>query len=245
MRSEIGASAADRKTEDDFLRGSGRILGSAVPYVSARILGIKNHWTSYENESAEKGVRLQDTFVFTRKTMTRRRTMTHEFDGKKYEKASAHQREWGTKLIAELGLSGSEAVLDLGCGDGTLTAQIADLLPYDEVMGIDASQGMIDAARPKERKNLSFCKMDINDLDFRERFDVVFSNATLHSLGERSPAIAPERAPCAARRGAPSLGFRRGRRLLELLYRDPGSDETSGVLGALHPLRVAVVHASR
>jgi hypothetical protein len=33
--------------------------------------------------------------------------MTHEFDGKKYERASAHQKEWGIKLIAELGLIGS------------------------------------------------------------------------------------------------------------------------------------------
>lgn len=65
--------------------------------------------------------------------------MTHEFDGKKYEKASTHQREWGTKLIAELGLQGTERVLDLGCGDGTLTAQIAALLPRGEAVGIDAS----------------------------------------------------------------------------------------------------------
>jgi len=40
--------------------------------------------------------------------------MTHEFDGKKYEKASAHQKEWGTKLIAELDLQGTEQILDLG-----------------------------------------------------------------------------------------------------------------------------------
>jgi hypothetical protein len=40
--------------------------------------------------------------------------MTHEFDGKKYEKASAHQKEWGTKLIKELGLKGTEHVLDPG-----------------------------------------------------------------------------------------------------------------------------------
>ena len=33
-----------------------------------------------------------------------RREMTHEFDGKKYEKASDHQKEWGTRLIAELNL---------------------------------------------------------------------------------------------------------------------------------------------
>jgi trans-aconitate 2-methyltransferase len=72
--------------------------------------------------------------------------MTHEFDGKKYEKASAHQREWGAKLITELELQGSERILDLGCGDGTLTAQIAGLLSKGEVVGIDASKGMIDAA---------------------------------------------------------------------------------------------------
>jgi len=106
--------------------------------------------------------------------------MTHEFDGKKYEQASAHQKEWGAKLISELDLNGSEHVLDLGCGDGTLTSQIAERLPEGQVLGVDASQGMIDAALPKERSNLRFRRLDINNLDFENRFDVVFSNATLH-----------------------------------------------------------------
>jgi len=106
--------------------------------------------------------------------------MTHEFDGRRYEKASAHQKEWGTKLIAELGLKGTERVLDLGCGDGTLTAQIADLVPQGEAVGIDASRGMIAAACPKARQNLRFLLMDINELGFAGQFDVAFSNATLH-----------------------------------------------------------------
>ncbi len=106
--------------------------------------------------------------------------MIHEFDGKKYEKASAHQKEWGTRLISELNLKGPERVLDLGCGDGTLTGELAELLPEGEVLGIDASCGMIDAASPKERDNLHFRRLDINDLDFENQFDVVFSNATLH-----------------------------------------------------------------
>ncbi len=38
----------------------------------------------------------------------------------------------------------------------------------------------IDAALPKEQSNLRFCKLDINDLDHENRFDVVFSNAALH-----------------------------------------------------------------
>ena len=106
--------------------------------------------------------------------------MTHEFDGKQYEKASAHQVEWGTKLIAELGLQGTECVLDLGCGDGTLTTQVADLLPNGEVVGIDTSRGMMDIALPKARDNLRFLLMDINEVDFVERFDLVLSNAALH-----------------------------------------------------------------
>jgi trans-aconitate methyltransferase len=106
--------------------------------------------------------------------------MTHEFDGKKYEKASAHQKEWGTRLIAEIDLQGTERILDLGCGDGALSAQIADLVPDGEVVGIDASRGMIEAAQSKVRKNLRFLRMDINELNFAEEFDVVFSNATLH-----------------------------------------------------------------
>ncbi len=106
--------------------------------------------------------------------------MTHEFDGKKYEKASAHQKEWGVKLIEELGLKGTEYVLDLGCGDGTLTIKIAEFLPEGEVVGIDVSQGMIDTALPKARRNVEFLLMDINELNFVEKFDIVFSNATLH-----------------------------------------------------------------
>lgn len=86
--------------------------------------------------------------------------MSHEFDGKQYDKASAHQKEWGSRLISELNPNGSERILDLGCGDGTLTAHLAGL-----VLGIDASRGMIEAALPKTRGNLRFRKMDINELD--------------------------------------------------------------------------------
>jgi len=67
--------------------------------------------------------------------------MTHEFDGKKYEKASAHQKEWGAKLISELSLRGNERVLDLGYGDGANTFLMAEVLPDGEVVGIDASKG--------------------------------------------------------------------------------------------------------
>jgi trans-aconitate methyltransferase len=104
----------------------------------------------------------------------------HDFNGVKYAKASEHQKEWGAQLIAELGLNGSERVLDLGCGDGALSSRIADLVPDGEVVGVDASPGMIEAARVNLRPNLCVELMDINALGFSERFDIAYSNATLH-----------------------------------------------------------------
>lgn len=106
--------------------------------------------------------------------------MNYEFDGKKYEKASTHQKEWGNKLISELKLIGNEKILDLGCGDGKLTENLSSLVPNGYVLGIDSSEGMIDVAKQKEKNNLKFRLLDINKLELLEKFDVIFSNATLH-----------------------------------------------------------------
>jgi len=106
--------------------------------------------------------------------------VAHEFDGQKHEKDSAHQQAWGERLVAELDLKGSERVLDLGCGDGRVTAQLAALVPDGEVVGIDASRGMLEVARGKTGPNLSFRLLDIDDLDYEDASDVIFSNATLH-----------------------------------------------------------------
>jgi trans-aconitate 2-methyltransferase len=106
--------------------------------------------------------------------------MKFEFDGDKYAGASAHQKEWGQRIIGELGLKGNERILDLGCGDGALTAYMADLVAQGSVLGIDYSRGMIDAAVKNKRNNLSFLLKDINELDYTDEFDLVFSNAVLH-----------------------------------------------------------------
>ncbi len=103
-----------------------------------------------------------------------------EFDGKKYQDGSSHQKEWGIKLIAELTLRGDEKILDLGCGDGALTKQLAGIALNGTVIGVDASEGMIKVAKEITGKNLSFRLLDIDDLDFKDEFDLIFSNAALH-----------------------------------------------------------------
>jgi trans-aconitate methyltransferase len=109
-----------------------------------------------------------------------RKKMAHDFDGKKYQKASSHQKEWGNRLISELNLKGDEKILDLGCGDGVLTQILSTLVPNGFVVGVDASRGMIEVAKEKESKNLKFLLMDIDDLRLEDKYDLIFSNAALH-----------------------------------------------------------------
>lgn len=111
---------------------------------------------------------------------------TFEFDGEKYEKASKHQKEWGTRLISQLQLKGDESILDLGCGDGALTKQLALLVPNGRVLGIDASTGMIKTAEKHISPNLNFACMDIDQISFKNEFDVIYSNAALHWVKNHS-----------------------------------------------------------
>jgi trans-aconitate 2-methyltransferase len=104
----------------------------------------------------------------------------YDFDPDKYRQGSNHQRDWGNRLIEELNLRGDEKILDLGCGEGTLSAKLAALVPKGGVVGMDSSAPMIEAARALEAPNLKFLCRDIDDLDFNKGFDVVFSNAALH-----------------------------------------------------------------
>lgn len=103
-----------------------------------------------------------------------------EFDGKKYKEFSNHQKEWGTKVINELNIKEDCNILDLGCGDGVLTYQLANVVPKGKVVGIDASKGMLEVANKLNKDNLEFKYMDIDKMEFDEKFDLIYSNAALH-----------------------------------------------------------------
>lgn len=113
-----------------------------------------------------------------------------DFDGEKYRLASNHQREWGGELIDGLILRGEERILDLGCGDGGLTAQLASLVPGGLVVGVDSSPSMIATARRYSRSNLKFVLLDMNQLEYERDFDLVFSNAALHWVKDHRNLLA-------------------------------------------------------
>jgi trans-aconitate methyltransferase len=117
--------------------------------------------------------------------------MKLDFDGEKYKRASGQQKAWGRELISELDIKGGERILDLGCGNGAMTAEIAALVPDGSVLGIDASESMIETARRDHAAaNLRFELQDIDTIDFESEFDAIFSNATLHWVKDHRKLLA-------------------------------------------------------
>jgi trans-aconitate methyltransferase len=114
------------------------------------------------------------------------------WDPKDYHCSSAAQASWAAELIAKLGLRGDERLLDIGSGDGKVTAEMARLLPQGAVVGVDNSEDMVAFAAEHYgggAPNLSFILADARDLRFRDEFDVVFSNATLHWVRDHRPVL--------------------------------------------------------
>ncbi|WP_301676324.1 methyltransferase domain-containing protein [Methanoculleus methanifontis] len=114
--------------------------------------------------------------------------MTHTWNPDDYHRHSAAQAHWAHELIEKLALAGGERVLDLGCGEGKVTAEIAARLSSGSVLGLDLSRDMIAFSRahlpPEWYPNLRFVEGDMLGLQFNEEFDVVFSSAALHWVAD-------------------------------------------------------------
>ena len=100
---------------------------------------------------------------------------TSQWDAHDYARVGAFVPALGDAALDLLNPRRGESVLDVGCGDGTLTLQIKER--GADVVGIDNSLSMVGAAR---EKGLDARLMDAADLRFAEAFDAAFSNATLH-----------------------------------------------------------------
>ncbi len=85
-----------------------------------------------------------------------------------YAANSVVQQAWARELISQLNLRGDERILDVGCGDGKVTAEIARAVPRGMAAGIDASPQMVEFARnafpPEKFPNLKFHVMDAREI---------------------------------------------------------------------------------
>ena len=94
-----------------------------------------------------------------------------------YESSCSFVWEYGRDLVGLLDPQPGERILDVGCGTGRLTAEIARR--GSEVAGIDSSASMIAQAR-ENFPDLRFEVLDVCAMPYRAEFDAVFSNAALH-----------------------------------------------------------------
>lgn len=138
-----------------------------------------------------------------------------EWDATGYSEVSSLQRWLADQHLAMLELDGTERVLDIGCGDGRITAEIARRLESGSVLGIDPSTHMIDFAKAHFAEpaypNLAFALGDATALPYRGEFDVVVSFNALHWVLDQRAALRGIRAAL-----APT-----GRAFLELVPRGP------------------------
>ena len=115
------------------------------------------------------------------------------WDPGEYSRSSSFQQQMAEELIRKLGLEGSERVLDIGCGDGRMTAAISRRVTGGAVTGIDSSAEMIRHAASHfpgtKYPNLSFKQMDARELPFAGSFERVFSNAALHWIPDQAPVL--------------------------------------------------------
>lgn len=118
----------------------------------------------------------------------------HQWNPADYARHSQGQERWARELITLLALQPHESVLDIGCGDGRNTAEIAKLVPQGRVVGVDLSPEMIAHAQthfpPSQFPNLSFRQADASHLPFMTEFDAIFSNAVLHWVLDHKPVLA-------------------------------------------------------
>lgn len=106
-----------------------------------------------------------------------------KWDAKEYSRNSGNQKRWARGLLVQIRLRGDESVLDVGCGDGKITAMIARKLRRGKVLGVDNSRDMVDFAANffrKQHKKLNFVRKDACRLGMRDAFDVAFSNSCFH-----------------------------------------------------------------
>ena len=108
---------------------------------------------------------------------------TSKWDAADYARVGAFVAELGGAALDLLDPQPGERILDIGCGEGTLTRKIIDR--EATVLGVDASPEMIAAAR---EKGVNALLLRAEDMQFFAEFDAAFSNATLHWVLQKEQA---------------------------------------------------------
>ena len=138
-------------------------------------------------------IEIKKAFISKKEVKLQRMLVMHRWDPKVYEKSSSAQQRWAQELLSKISIRGDERILDIGCGDGKITAEIALLVPSGSVIGLDNSVEMLRFARerfpPLGWPHLDFQYGDASDLQYEDEFDLVLSFACLHWVQDHGPVL--------------------------------------------------------
>ncbi len=111
------------------------------------------------------------------------------WNAEKYAGISQQQMQWALQTLGYASVKGDESILDIGCGDGKITAALANLTT-GSVTGIDRSREMISYAtrhyQTSEHANLSFCVGRAEAFFPEKRVDVITSFTALHWVSDHN-----------------------------------------------------------
>jgi trans-aconitate methyltransferase len=107
-----------------------------------------------------------------------------------YQKNSNLQWEWATDSLEKFSFNSHDKILDVGSGDGKITALIAASVPQGTVVGLDISEKMVCyASSLHQKENLVFIQGDAINVPFNEQFDKIVSFCTLHWIVNQEQAL--------------------------------------------------------
>lgn len=103
-----------------------------------------------------------------------------------YDRHHEFVAKYGENLLELLPQNSSQKILDLGCGTGILTEQLAQ---YGAVLGVDGSSQMIQQAK-KNYPTIDFQVMNALNLPFNNEWNIIFSNAVFHWITDHETLLA-------------------------------------------------------
>ena len=108
---------------------------------------------------------------------------TASWDPTAYGRFASERSRPFADLVAQVRADDPALVVDLGCGHGPPTLSLAQLWPQARVVGVDASEAMLEAARALDRdERVEWVQSDLRDWDpasLGQAPDVVVTNSTL------------------------------------------------------------------
>ena len=113
-----------------------------------------------------------------------------DWNATSYERMSAPLEAMGREVLDRLDLRGDERVLDAGCGTGRVTAALVERLPRGEVVAVDGSPAMVEAARERLGDGVELRVADLLALELDRPVDAILSTATFHWIADHDALFA-------------------------------------------------------